>query len=51
MKCRPGKSHRHASGFVSTGENVLSIDDVKALGVKYMMQYPNAYYDRWRSVA
>jgi len=37
-------------GFVSTGENVLSIDDVKALGVKYMMQYPNAYYDRWRSV-
>ena len=37
-------------GFVSNTENVLSIDDVRALGVKYMMQYPDTYYERWRSV-
>lgn len=37
-------------GFVSSTENVFSIEDVKALGVKYMMQHPDAYYDRWSSV-
>lgn len=37
-------------GYVSTADKVLSLADVRELGVKYMMQYPNAYYERWRSV-
>ncbi|MDD3894714.1 MAG: long-chain fatty acid--CoA ligase [Syntrophomonadaceae bacterium] len=37
-------------GYISTNPNVLSIADLRDLGVKYMMQYPNAYYERWSSV-
>lgn len=37
-------------GYVSSRPDVLSLDDVKESGVKYMMQYPNAYYERWTSV-
>lgn len=37
-------------GFVSNQERVLSIADIKAMGVKYMVEHPHAYYDRWRSV-